>query len=1189
MAKDSYSIDFNGVPVDVPAWATREQLDKLIDLDAGQLKALTAMLRDNKIHTNRAIRANEGLLRDLGHTVDAAEKKRSSDADKARKQASAEHKKHIAEIKEAKKKQKENEEKLYKNLEAASKHLQDAGKNFVVGFSGGNLKGMAMALGSVVGLGAAAGAAVGVLEGFSKGIIQLSNAGAGLSGDLMGVRFAAADAGLDMEKFGKIVVENGAAVRALGTSTNEGMYAFSALSKSLRQGAQQFNQFGLTNTEYNEILAEEIEIRRQGGLTQAQITDEVQSSMNNLLKETTAMANITGQDRRELLRRRQAQMQEAATAAKLLAMQREGVDTGPIREMIGAVTDTLGKGSSEMSNAFVNAALNGMDFTQVNQGMFAAISQMGGEDVAGEFRNIFNEVSAAFADPTTDVEAFKIRMAELVGQLSQAGDGEAFEVLGKISARGGKFANEADQLIQMFQNLGNMEVSGETIQKNFDQTVEGLETQALLALPSALEDLANNVKASALDTILDVLGANVTDAGQGLVTAIREVSNNFGPGTGLGEGLMQTFEELPPAMQKLTIAIAALTAAIIGGQLIGGAINLGKGIGGAFSGAKRGLRKANIGRKRLGRTLSRINPFSSAGRSNITGAVTGAADRVKTAGSLVVDGAKDAGKLAAQAGSKVVDAGKVAAQAGKEAAEKAAEVAAKSAGGQAAATAAKAVVAEGAEAVAKASGKSLLKKIPIVGLVAGGAFALERAFRGDWLGASMELASGAASTIPVAGTAASVGIDAALLARDLGVFDGDEVDMAALKQQADAAQSDLANPDIRGRMTDEERTRAEQIVSLYEQMSAEQESLKAEQASVAEAQKAHMEEGRQLAIAAIQDQITKEQERIERSNAGVNEYWGRETKGREQSMETIVELEKRLQALKDQMPNASAQSGEPVSESSTMTGSVNWMQFMQKDAEAFGKFDKRMGELIEQGMDKDEAKMQATREFASVINDLGVGNITVDGNKPTNKTTSTEPKSSEPAVPSSTILDVQRSQAKALQTSTEALAKFESESGDKVKIGERFDPIEGYNVDVMGYADAGKQAEYEALRNDKFAKERALNKTEDDKRYQLARATELAAQMGIDTSTENGSQISFSSVGGVPTTINGQAVDRSLLTEREKIDIAAHEQAYSEMNRQRPQPNSGSRDNETNQAILRELQENNRLLRKQTGAIEAGQ
>jgi hypothetical protein len=89
---------------------------------------------------------------------------------------------------------------------------------------------------------------------------------------------------------------------------------------------------------------------------------------------------------------------------------------------------------------------------------------------------------------------------------------------------------------------------------------------------------------------------------------------------------------------------------------------------------------------------------------------------------------------------------------------------------------------EAAEAAAKRAatrtasrgfGKSLLKKIPGVGLVVGGLLAGQRAMAGDWKGAGLELASGAAGTIPGVGTAVSTAIDAGLMARDMGAFEGD--------------------------------------------------------------------------------------------------------------------------------------------------------------------------------------------------------------------------------------------------------------------------------------------------------------------------------------------------------------------------------------------------------------------------------
>lgn len=80
------------------------------------------------------------------------------------------------------------------------------------------------------------------------------------------------------------------------------------------------------------------------------------------------------------------------------------------------------------------------------------------------------------------------------------------------------------------------------------------------------------------------------------------------------------------------------------------------------------------------------------------------------------------------------------------------------------ATATKEVAKEAGEATLK----SVAKKVPIVGVGVGVALAADRANAGDYVGASMEVASGVAGSVPVVGTAASIAIDAALMARDMG-------------------------------------------------------------------------------------------------------------------------------------------------------------------------------------------------------------------------------------------------------------------------------------------------------------------------------------------------------------------------------------------------------------------------------------
>ena len=91
----------------------------------------------------------------------------------------------------------------------------------------------------------------------------------------------------------------------------------------------------------------------------------------------------------------------------------------------------------------------------------------------------------------------------------------------------------------------------------------------------------------------------------------------------------------------------------------------------------------------------------------------------------------------------------------------------------------------------KAVGKSLLKKIPLIGAGVGIGLGVQRAMAGDWSGAGLEAASGLASTIPGLGTVASVGIDAGLAAKDYNNASGTIQPLPAAKKPVSGSSSTL--------------------------------------------------------------------------------------------------------------------------------------------------------------------------------------------------------------------------------------------------------------------------------------------------------------------------------------------------------------------------------------------------------------
>jgi hypothetical protein len=97
---------------------------------------------------------------------------------------------------------------------------------------------------------------------------------------------------------------------------------------------------------------------------------------------------------------------------------------------------------------------------------------------------------------------------------------------------------------------------------------------------------------------------------------------------------------------------------------------------------------------------------------------------------------------------------------------------------------------------AKTGGKTLLKKIPVIGLIVGAGLAISRASKGDWWGALAEVGSGVASLFPGIGTGISAAIDVGLMASDAGGLTGGnpnaEKAAAAKKKQASGLTDDVA-------------------------------------------------------------------------------------------------------------------------------------------------------------------------------------------------------------------------------------------------------------------------------------------------------------------------------------------------------------------------------------------------------------
>jgi hypothetical protein len=189
--------------------------------------------------------------------------------------------------------------------------------------------------------------------------------------------------------------------------------------------------------------------------------------------------------------------------------------------------------------------------------------------------------------------------------------------------------------------------------------------------------------------------------------------------------------------------------------------------GGGLGGGDMRGRRARGGRGRFGgRASSRLARMRGGAGRGLLGRAGGLLRGAGLFGGIAAGGAGL--MLGGGALADVIDgvdgiAGSEATAIGKSAAAKTAGSAAISATAGAAAKAGGKGMLKG---LGKGLGKTLLSKIPLIGLGMGAVGAYHRLKEGDGVGAGMSALSGLASTIPGWGTAASLGIDAAMIARD---------------------------------------------------------------------------------------------------------------------------------------------------------------------------------------------------------------------------------------------------------------------------------------------------------------------------------------------------------------------------------------------------------------------------------------
>lgn len=674
------------------------------------------------------IRKNSGEMGKLSKAM--------SSTDRARKDASQKLQRDLRNSKEEQKRTKLNRQlddasHKFRLLQGNTEELSHSFQAFARGFVGGALVAQ-MIKGA---------------ETLVRTYKEMAEVGQTFNGGVFSMAKAAADAGLPLNEFAAIVKKNSKVMATFGVKP------VMEMAKQVRQNTERFGMYGYTIEGLNDVTTEYLETQRLYGNKNAATNERTTVSAQKLALEIGALAATTGKSREEILKVTQEAMRDSALTSRFIgrdhnqmqafsdAAQRSIAVLSALPGEAGAMmskfmAQTVGYGTSlfaDGANTFIEAGLGSM--IGASDQLSREISQSGSniEGATWEYIRTFKDQVEQNRD--------SLRLQMMAGNQNAAQILKMYSEVQNITEEQYK-AKEAE--IKNTKQLTAFMLSFSNIAKRL---MNGL----LVGIFGGLDDMDAKMKAIVdsptfleLENTFKNVGAKIGEFFQNLKPQdVQMFADAVGGAVKLlmtlttwGGKIVGAFMGVVNAAEKAGGPLAALAAAL--GMIIGGKM-LFKMIGSIGStflenmiGKRVGTMRVNAGVVNVGGGGGDWFDGPGGDKKGGKGGPKGPHHGPK--------GPKGGGKgLLGKAGRVVGRVGEHAGGLGK----------------------------MGAKGLAKMGGKSLLKKIPLIGLGAGALFAGQRLMSGDALGAGGEALSGLASLVPVVGTAASVAIDAGLMARDV--------------------------------------------------------------------------------------------------------------------------------------------------------------------------------------------------------------------------------------------------------------------------------------------------------------------------------------------------------------------------------------------------------------------------------------
>ncbi len=597
---------------------------------------------------------------------------------------------------------------------------------------------------------------------------DLATHGNTFGGSLLGMLDATARAGIPLDDFADATKKSSQVIAQMGRRE------WPTFQRQMRAAFVANGNFAMSMGQITDFSAAYLETYRRTGAAQTAGTTRLAKDMFDLAGLTSNLADATGKAKDEITNLANSALAASTAAATIkgLPASLQEAATKQVTTVTAILASQAGEAGNFLTSAFADTVGKGRaEFTAqgktlIEAGMGGLVSQLNDLNAHKTVGETVKTINAFKEQLGANLPALQV--LEASGNSSAAELRKVFENLQKMSqADIEKQAQRQDGITKFFN----------TIQTIWDQMTGNFQTgflKGFLPFFNSVGDITKSKSMQKFGVLMTTFGQRMGDMVAKVLTPENVAS--------IGSGLSSLAHGLLAVPWKSLFNGVVAGATVLSG-IFSGIINVATGLKNIFGSWKpiilgvvgaflalKALKLASLFKSVFGRTRSMV--------VNAVEVIVNGGGGGGGIGGELASGEAAAGEAAAKDGAKLSRWGKIKGGFGK-AGKWAGRVGKSGLGmlgimtattaveGAVTAGAAKAGEKAAAKGIGKGLTKSLLKKIPIIGAVMGLGFGIQRAMQGDWLGAGGELVSGLVSTIPGYGTAGSIGIDAALVARDI--------------------------------------------------------------------------------------------------------------------------------------------------------------------------------------------------------------------------------------------------------------------------------------------------------------------------------------------------------------------------------------------------------------------------------------